>query len=181
MQRLARILISVSATSWILSLFAMTKVYESNNPCSVLEFIEVIGVTIALLALPIMLSFFSLLLAEKQATDLYAPEKIVTLRLADTEFLPVYLGYFFVSFSVHNWYACVIVFVVVSAFACAAHAFVFNPFWILCGYHFYHIETGKNTMIFAVIQGSVISKAEEVPAGNYYEISNSTYIVHKEF
>ena len=83
--------LTVNATSWMLVVYGIKSQVEFYD-LSVLE----IGIT--LLFIPIILSLIAIKLAEWLEDD--SLSGCHECSLADNEFLPVYLGYFFVSLSV---------------------------------------------------------------------------------
>lgn len=100
-------------------------------------------------------------------------------ELADGSFLPVYLGYFFVSLSVPDWSVMLLVFGIVFFFTYLSQTQVFNPLFLLFGYHFNHIITKNGTAIFVIARRSVLRNADTVYIGNLRRINNMTYIERK--
>ena len=77
--------------------------------------------------------------------------------LADNEFLPVYLGYFFVSLSIADCYTMAAVYVLVFIFTYLSQTQYFNPVYLLFGYHYYHVLTPKGTNVFVIKKGEVFT------------------------
>lgn len=95
MNFLYKLLLTINATSWMGIIYAIKRQWTFNG-------ISPHFFGIVLLFLPVLFSFISLIIAKRLSKDNLA--KCLEVSLADGEFLPVYLGYFFVSISVsENW------------------------------------------------------------------------------
>ena len=77
-------------------------------------------------------------------------------HLADGEFLPTYLGYFFVALSISDLLSLIFIYLILLVFVCLSQTKYFNPIYLLFGYHFYHAATEHGTNIFIVVYGKVI-------------------------
>ncbi len=127
-----------------------------------------------LLIIPIALSSISLILTKKFGKE--ALSDCVEISLADGEFLPVYLGYFFVSVGVNEDLTMLIVFAIVFIFTFLSQTQYFNPIFLLFGYHYYHITTKNGTKIFVIKKGDVARKASEISIKNLRRINDTTFI-----
>ncbi len=165
-----RIVLTVNATSWLIVIYGVKEKWEIGG-------IPFLGTTILLLAVPVLMTFISIGLAHLLGSDNVNECKECV--LADNEFLPVYLGYFFVALSINNIYTLVIIYAIIFLFTFSTQALYFNPLFILMGYHFYHIITGSGTRIFVIAKGSIIKNASDADLEDLKRVNDTTYIVMK--
>lgn len=98
------------------------------------------------------------------------------ISLADNSFLPVYLGYFFVSLSIGNLETMVFIFLLIFTFTYISQTQYFNPAFLLMGYHFYDVSTQQGTRIFVIYKGEVIRNPREILFENLKRINDTTFI-----
>ena len=173
MNLLYRIVLALNSTSW------MIVVYGIKNEWDIIVKNQIIT-SMILLCIPIVLSIVSIVLSKWFK---YSGDQITTGRsivLADNEFLPVYLGYFFVALSVPSVYSLVFVYFIVFVFTFLAQTQYFNPILLLFGYHYYHVETLKGTRVFVISNGRIIRSVDEMDFGNLRRINDTTFISGKE-
>jgi hypothetical protein len=127
------------------------------------------------LAVPIALTALSFLLAMSLPKDSLSNTSVKEIELANSSFLPTYLGYFFVSLSVPDASTLVFVFGIIYTFTFLSQALYFNPILLLFGYHFYFIKTSGDVKIFLITR-----KKLKVPGddsfGKLRRINNYTFI-----
>ncbi len=167
MNFLYKLLLTINATSWMGIIYAIKRQWTFNG-------ISPHFFGIVLLFLPVLFSFISLIIAKRLSKDNLA--KCLEVSLADGEFLPVYLGYFFVSISVSENWTMLIVFIIVFVFTFVSQTQYFNPLFLLFGYHYYHVLTESGTQIILIKKGPVARKATELAVSNLYRINDTTYI-----
>lgn len=166
-----RLILAVNATSWMLV------VYGIKKPWSFWIFsAKMTG--IILLLIPIVLSLASIILTRFLGQDgLQECEECV---LADHEFLPVYLGYFFVALSINDCTTLCFIYLIVFVFTFLTQTQYFNPIFLLFGYHFYHIMTKQGTQVFVIAKGRVIRNVKDIEFTDLRRINNTTYISRKD-
>lgn len=167
MNFLFKLLLTVNATSWMAIIYAIKEGWTIWK-------IPAWLFGIMLLLIPIFLSLLSLL-----ASKCFKPEAVsecMEISLADGEFLPVYLGYFFVSVGVSENFTMLIVFAIVFIFTFMSQTQYFNPIFLLFGYHYYHVLTKNGTRIFVMKKGKVTRKASEFSTENLRRINDTTFI-----
>lgn len=162
-----KLLLTINATSWMGVIYAIKEGWTIGK-------IPVWLFGIILLVIPVILSVFSLLLTKKFGKE--SLTECTEVSLADGEFLPVYLGYFFVSVGVSENLTMLIVFVIVFVFTFISQTQYFNPIFLLFGYHYYHILTRNGTKIFVMKRGNVARKASELSLVNLRRINDTTFI-----
>ena len=162
-----RLLLTINATSWMLVIYAIKgKLTIGTIPFWAFH--------LGLIFLLILFSWVSLLLSKS-----FGKESLTMceeLSLADNEFLPVYLGYFFVSLSVVDCYTMAAVYFLVFVFTYLSQTQYFNPIYLLFGYHYYHVLTPKGTKVFIIKKGKVIRSKEDIDFQNLRRINDTTFI-----
>lgn len=126
------------------------------------------------LIIPVMLSLLSLFLFRFSGDDKLT--KCQELSLADNEFLPVYLGYFFLSVGINEDITMIFVYSIAFVFTFLSQTQYFNPIYLLFGYHYYHILTTEGTRIFVIKRGKVIRNKSYIYFENLKRINDTTYI-----
>lgn len=150
-----RLVLALNATSWMVVVYVIKDYEPAGNMSDII-------LALSLLLVPVLVSIFALYLSKwfKISNDtLTSCEEI---RLADNEFLPVYLGYFFVALSVPNKFTLVFVYLIVFLFSFLSGTQYFNPLFLLFGYHYYHVKTNMKTNIFLISRGPVIRNPDDV-------------------
>lgn len=165
---LYRLFLTFNATSWMIIIYAIKECWTiSKIPY------QVFGV--ALLAIPFALSVISIKLS-KYLGDESPVTDCKEISLADGEFLPVYLGYFFVSVGVSEPFTMLIVYLMVFIFTFLSQTQYFNPMYLLLQYHYYHILTEVGTRIFVIKKGPVIRNVQDLEFKNLKRLNDTTFI-----
>ena len=167
---LFKFLLTVNATSWMLV------VYCIKGPITLWNIPQWLF-NLLLLCLPVFLSFISIIMAQFMGTD--SLEECQEFSLADNEFLPTYLGYFFVSVGVSDNVTMTYLYVIVFIFTFLSQTQYFNPIFLLFGYHYYHILTERGTRVFVIARGKVIRNKDNMQFDNLKRINDTTYIQKK--
>lgn len=162
-----RLLLTINATSWMAIIYTIKEGW-SLGPISPLIF------GIILLFIPVGLSLLSILIASFLGDD--SLQKCQEYSLADNEFLPTYLGYFFLSVSISETNTMIVVYSIVFVFTYLSQTQYFNPLYLLFGYHYYHILTPHGTRVFVIARGKVIRNKENIVFNHLKRINDTTYI-----
>ena len=171
MNLLFKLLLTLSATSWMIIVYVIK---ENLTIFSIPNWIF----HIILIILVLSLSWFSLLLS-----PLFGDESIEGCNdysLADNAFLPVYLGYFFVSLSIPNCYTMVGLYLIVFVFTFLSQTQYFNPAYLLLGYHYYYVSTQNGTNFFLIKPGKVIRNKNEMELKGLRRINDTTFIERRQ-
>lgn len=171
MKLLFRFLLTTNATSWMLV------VYWIKEGITLLQIPQWIFAFI-LLCIPVILSALSIWISKLLGSD--SLSGCIEFNLADNEFLPTYLGYFFVSLSAPNNITMTYLYLIIFIFTFLSQTQYFNPIFLLFGYHYYHISTEHGTRIFIIIKGKVLRNKSNISFDNLKRINDSTYIQRKE-
>lgn len=130
---------------------------------------------IIFILIPIVLTALSFLIAYKLPKDQLPNSSIKEIELANNNFLPTYLGYFFVSLGVNDTTTLVVVFLIIYVFTYLSQTLYFNPIFLLFGYHFYFIKTNSNIKIFLITRKK-LKMPGEIGFNDLRRINNYTFI-----
>jgi hypothetical protein len=166
-----RLMLTTGATFWMVIVFGIK---EHWTLCIFPA--EVIG--IALMMVPIALSGIAFLMSRFFNRD--SIQNCTDCVLADNDFLPVYLGYFFVALSINDSITLCFVYAIVFIFTFITQTQYFNPLFLLFGYHFYHVVTLQGTQVFLIVKGKVIRNVQDVKFTDMRRLNDTTYIVRKD-
>lgn len=127
------------------------------------------------ISLPILLTAFSFIIASALPKDQFLRSSIVEIELANNNFLPTYLGYFFVSLGVQDVTTLIMVFSIIYVFTFLSQTLYFNPIFLLFGYHFYFVKTNYNIKIFLITRKK-LKLPDEFDFVDLRRINNYTFI-----
>ena len=147
MNFLFRLLLTFNATLWMIVVYALKAEWTYQS-------IPAWGIALLILCIPILLSVLSIRITSKLGSD--SIHGCSECSLADQEFLPVYLGYFFISLSVPDDITMLFLYIIVFVFTFISQTQYFNPIFLLFGYHYYHVLTPPGTKVFIIARGKVI-------------------------
>ena len=125
--------------------------------------------------IPLILNALSFIIAFKLPKDQLPNSSIKEIELANNNFLPTYLGYFFVSIGVNDITTLIVVFVMIYIFTFLSQTLYFNPIFLLFGYQFYFIKTIKNIKIFLITRNQLKTPGE-IGFQKLRRINNYTFI-----
>lgn len=163
---LYKVLLTFNSTSWVIVLFGVKHEWTLwDMPSWVFSVI--------LLAIPVLMSFIALLLANFFGNDNMGSCNEV--EYANSSFIPTYLGYFFVGLSLENITQLLIVYFIIFMFTQLSQTEYFNPIYLLFGYKFYHIKSYKGTKLF-VITRRKIRNANQEEFEKLKRINETTFI-----
>lgn len=168
MRLIYKLLLTADAVAW------MWVVYVINEDISFLH-LKSWAFGIILIVATVMLGLLMVWLTKKlgNESDVTSCKEC---SLADGEFLPVYLGYFFVALSVSNIITMVAVFIIVFIFTFLSGTQYFNPIFLLFGYHYYHVLTDNGTKIFVIRRGRIIRNPKDIELVSLKRINDTTFI-----
>lgn len=130
---------------------------------------------IIFVSIPIILTALSFLIAMSLPDDNLQSTSVREIELANNNFLPTYLGYFFVSLGINDVSTLIIVFIIIYVFTVLSQTLYFNPIFLLFGFHFYFVKTSRDVKIFLITK-----KQLKTPGDDNFErlkrINNYTFI-----
>lgn len=134
------------------------------------------------LGVPILLSFLSLLWIKSQAVDSMT-NKVSEISPVNNDYLPVYLGYIFVSLSIPtsqaggiDWVSLSVVYCLVCLFVTFSKSLCFNPIFILFGYGYYKVKTSNNVKVFVITKRRIRKNESEITFPNLRKINELVYL-----
>lgn len=161
-----RMLLTFSATSWVIVLYGI----KQN---STLRNISQLLFCLILLIIPIITSILSLILANSFSNDNL--NSCIDVEYANSSFISIYLGYFFVGLSLENITQLIIVYALIFTFTHLSQAEYFNPIYLLFSYKFYHVTSAEGTKLF-VITRKYLRNVKQVNFECLKRINETTFI-----
>lgn len=177
MNKFYKFLLTVSSTLWFLSIWGIWYILKPQPENFTKTEIQIWIVCILILIIPFVFALFL-----KLFTNFFSREKICSVQsctLADNEFLPIYLGYFFVALWIDSWRVLIFVYCLIVIFTFVSNTQYFNPAYLILGYHTYHAETDSGTQIILLIKGKVIRNKDEIKDMRFHRLNDTTYISRK--
>lgn len=184
MRIIYKLLLTLSATLWMWVVYYIRQfgewAYSNGGLISVMqnktmEHQDSFWGMIITLSLSVVLPFVLLALLKK-CSNYGEIRECNEVQLADNEFLPTYLGYFFVSLGINEIFTMSVVFLIVSIFTFISTSHYFNPMFLLKGYHFYHVRTAMGTDLLLIQKGKIIRRSDGNNIGRVRELNDITYI-----
>jgi len=167
MNLIYKIILTLNTTFWMIIIYIIKESWTVRQIPRWLFWL-------ALMFIPIILSLLSIFIAKKLGEDTL--QKCEEYSLADNEFLPNYLGFFFLSVSISECRTFIVVYLLVFIFTYLSQTQYFNPIYLLFGYHYYHILTSQGTRVLVIAKGKVIRNKENISFDHLRRINDTTYI-----
>lgn len=171
---LYRLFLSFNSTSLIIVVFLVKGKYVFDLP-EELYFIPTYVSYIIYFLVPVLLTYLSILLANKLSDDNIEVGQVAEIEQANNAFLPSYLGYFFVALSIPYNETLIFVFFILFIFTFFSQTLYFNPLFLLFRYQFYYITTINRVKIFLITKKS-IKDPKELDLPSLKRINNFTFI-----
>ena len=164
-----RLWLSINSSFWLITIYGIQKEWN-------FWIFNKISIDIILVLFPIASSALSLLFLKYFSTPESTTLSVSEIELADNEFLPTYLGYFFVSLGLEEKYILFWIYGLVLLFVFISSMQYFNPIFLLFGYHFYHMTTAQGTKIFVIVKGKAIRNVSDINLSGLRRLNNTSYI-----
>jgi hypothetical protein len=171
MKYLYQLFLSFNSTWLIVVVYLIKEKYKFN----ILDNYLIYYSWAIFILIPIILTALSFFVAYNLPKDQLIKTTISEIELANNNFLPTYLGYFFVSLGIDDIPTLSIVFVIIYVFTYLSQTLYFNPIFLIFGYHFYFIKTNKNIKIFLITRKQIKTPGE-IGFLNLRRINNYTFI-----
>lgn len=104
--------------------------------------------------------------------------KIQTIRPAEVNYIPTYIGYFVIATSVNSAYAFSIISLVIAVLIYFTKMFYFNPMLLFVGYQYYEVVDSNGANIVLITRIKDIKIATKLQ--NLKRLNNYTFIGGKE-
>lgn len=125
------------------------------------------------LMLVIILNKFFLLVSSGLDDD--SINQIISVEPVNDNFLPTYLGYFFVSVSISSPWVFSYFIMLVIAFNLFSKVYFFNPSLLISGFKFYHLTSTKGVKTLLISKQDIRS-SKDLDKVNYKRINEFTFI-----
>lgn len=175
-----KLLLTINATSLLFITFIVKKGYSPSRCLSRLgasEFTNIwLNVADYIFYASVLLIFAKLIifLSKYLDKDEFKPGDVTSIENVNFNFLPSYLGYFFVALSIDDWGTFVFVFIMVLIFTFSSQGPYFNPIFLI-KYDFYYVTTKNNVKIF-LISCTKYRKPDDVVIKQAFRINDYTFI-----
>lgn len=183
MNSLYRLILSISSTSLLISIFLVkSKVYITPLNDVVIENFPFLNSLLPLslvvyFLIPIFLTGVVIFLSRFLSRDKFVNSEIEEVEYVGNSFLPSYLGYFFVALSIadNDFFTMTVLYVILFLFVFLSKTFYFNPVFLIFGYHFYQVKTQSGLKIFLITK-KVLKKPKDIEVCEVYRINDFTFI-----
>lgn len=120
------------------------------------------------IAFPFVLSYIILLLLKRICPKDSIKNAVKGIKPIDNDYIPVYLGYIFVSLSIPNpsagiidMWTFMVVYSIINFVIVSSSTVCFNPIFIIFGYTYYAVKTQGNVTVF-IMSKRKIGKNESI-------------------
>ena len=135
-----------------------------------------------LLGIPVVLSVFSLLCMRAQGKD-SINTGVSEITPVNHEYLPVFLGYIFVSLSMPNtqaggiqWMTLIVVYLLICLFVTCSKTLCFNPIFIVFGYGYYQVTTNNGVKVFVMTKRTIRKGGKKPTFPHLRKVNELVYI-----
>lgn len=104
---------------------------------------------------------------------------ILSISSANDQFLPTYLGYFFIALSVSNFEMYTFIFSIIFIFVHFSQVSYFNPIFLLLGYNFFYINDCRNVNVI-IITKKQLKEPEELEFKKLKKVNEYTFFDMEE-
>lgn len=168
-----KIWLAVNSSCWVVAIFLLYKGIQIKE-------IPIFLSDLFWIILPVLSSALSIKFLKYFSVQEGISINISEIELADNEFLPTYLGYFFVSLGINDYNVLFWVYVIILFFVYISQMQYFNPIFLIFGYHFYHMTTEQGTKIFVIVKGKIIRNINDIDVSNIKRLNDTTYVAWRE-
>jgi len=151
------------------------------------ETLEQIANILLFIAVPLFMSWLSIVLSKKRADDsIKKPTQSV--RNASNTYLSVYLSYFFVALSIPelqsstasnfgvDWIVLLSLYCLICVFIVCSRSYYFNPLLYFFGYNFYNVVTYNGIHLFVITKNTVTKGQKEIVFPRLKRITDIVYL-----
>lgn len=125
------------------------------------------------------LGFLILLLMGTWVMFAQSPKEVIGSRIIRIEnvnhqYLPIYLGYFFVVFSIPTFEWFVLTYLVIVILVAFSKTMLFNPLVLVSGFNYYKIETDSGITVYLLSRRFILKN--DVVVGNLKRLNDMTFL-----
>ena len=173
--------ISISSTSLLPAIYLIKSSYSVISISGYFSQYEFyINIAIYLL-LTIILAYISLLFIKCQALDSITND-VQEISPVNNEYLPIYLGYIFVSLSIPtpspgeiDLPSLIIIYILICLFVSLSKSLCFNPIFIIFGYSYYIVKTQRNIKVFVISKKEIQKNDSHITFPHLTKINETVY------
>ena len=147
-----------------------------------LSTLAVLNITIYVIS-PILLSLVTLFWVRIFCSEDSIKKSVQEVSVINNDYMPIYLGYIFVSVSIPNpdigeidLLTLMVVYLLVNVFVTASRSLCFNPIFVIFGYSYYSIKTQKGTNLFVITRKKIRKSDENIKFEKLRKITEVVYI-----
>jgi len=166
MNTLFRAVLTINSLSYFAVLYLLNK--GIPLPCQRFGASAIVYVLVPIIMAVFLFTMFGYLSMD---TCNSIPKKI---EIVNSEYLPIYLGYFFVALSIGNWVTFCVVFFMLFIFIFNSYAICFNPLFTIADYKFYKITKDNDEYIYVISKRKLIG-IEPCKLGSLARINDCTF------
>lgn len=156
------------------SILPMIIVYLAKEFSLQFSKLEFLGFCIIFIVVTIFLNWIVIQMS-KWLSDDCINSGVKSVNLANNDFLPTYLGYFFVALSIPNNITMILTYFIIFVFTYVSQTLYFNPIFLCFGYKFYHVEIA-NGVKHLIISKRNIKNIDGLSFNNLKRVNNFTFI-----
>lgn len=134
------------------------------------------------IGVPVIMSLISLSWMKSQSDD-SINQGVSEIAPVNHDYLPVYLGYIFVSLSMPtlpsgniDWITLFVVYLLICLFVTCSRTLCFNPIFILFGYGYYQVKTRNGVKVFVITKKEIRKGGESPTFPNLKKVNEMVYI-----
>ena len=164
---------------WIYRIVEKVLGVDISEGLSTLVFLNI---TIYLI-FPILLSLLILLGVRIFCSADSIKKSVQEVSIINNDYMPIYLGYIFVSVSIPNpaigeidLLTLMVVYLLVNVFVTASRSLCFNPIFVIFGYSYYSVKTKLGTNLFVITRKKIRKSDEDVKFEKLRKITEVVYI-----
>lgn len=163
-----RIIFTIISTLWIWVVYGIQKqwTFPYSNP---------VFTAAALILIPLLLTLIWTLIAEKTFSVDSLNGECFDIEEVNNDFLPNYLGYFFIGIGVDNIKVLIMMYLIIFFFTLLSQRKLFNPLLLLLGYKYYDVTTSNGVKVFLIAKKE-IRDTSNISFDNLRRINNLSYI-----
>lgn len=171
MNSLYKLVQTINATFWMPLIYIINRGYTIKQlPLWGFDIIlMVIAIAISIILTEISISMTRFFGVGKD----FSCEEVI---LADNEYLPVYLGYFFLAVSITQVRVLLVIYILIFVVTYSSQIPYFNPINLMFGYHYYYVITSRGSRVLVIVRGRVIRNKNDILFKNLRQLNDTTYI-----
>ena len=134
------------------------------------------------LLIPIVFSYLFILFFKNGLTKDSIENEVKSIEPVNNEYIPIYLGYIFVSVSIPNpcigevdWITLGIIYFLINLIVTRSKSLCFNPLFILFGYGYYAITTGSNVKLYIITRRRIGKRSNKLTFPKLRKITEVVY------